>query len=112
MSFSRLLDDLARERDRRERGRNLAFLTEKIRADGRAFSKSMRALTAQASVMVKAMNVDMAQNRATQRQDAIDTLARINEKATAMAASGQLSAYEGALLDGAIAAAADRIRAL
>jgi len=112
MSFARLLDDLAHERDRRERGRNLACLAEKIRVDGRAKSRAMRCLTAQAAEMIKSMRTDLAQTRAAQRRDAIDTLARINEKATAMAASGQLSAHEGALIDGLLHQAAMRVQAL
>ncbi len=112
MSFSRLLDDLARERDRRAYDRDVAMTVDRIRFGGRPFHNAMSSLTGQLRSMAKAMTVDLAQARTTQRQDAIDRLADINARATALAASGQLSGHEGALLDGAIARAADRIRGL
>jgi len=112
MSFRRLLDDLARERDRRAYDRDVAMTVDRIRFGGRPFHKAMSSLTGQLMVMAKAMTVDLAQARTTQRQDAIERLTDFNARATAAAASGQLSGEEGAKLDALIHEAALRIEAL
>ena len=72
MSFRQLLDDLARERDRRAYDRDVAMTVDRIRFGGRPFHKAMSSLTGELKVMAKAMTVDLAQTRAAQRQDAID----------------------------------------
>jgi hypothetical protein len=109
MSFSRLIDDLARERDQRGRMRDVAILTERNRIDGRSHRKAMRALTGELEVMAKSMHAAVVRSRVEQKQSALDRLAAISAEGNELAAAGKLSAYEGARLDGAIAAAADRI---
>ena len=112
MSFNSLLDDIARERDLRATARQAQFQIEEIRAGGRSHRKAMAGLAGELQVMAKAMTVDLAQARTDQRQTAIDSLARINTKATAMAASGELSGEQGAILDGLLHLAAMRVAAL
>ena len=112
MSFRRLLDELSAERNRRAYDRDVAMTVDRIRFGGRPFHKAMSTLTAMASDMAKAMRSDMVRARADQRRDAIVQLADFNTRATAAAASGQLSGEEGAKLDALIHKAALRIEAL
>lgn len=108
MSFARLLDDLGAEQKRRAAARETAMLVERIYHRGRPF----KAAVGELEVMTKAMAVDMAQSRASQRQAAIAALANINRKATEMARAGELTGEQGAYLDIVIAHTAERIRAL
>jgi len=110
--FAELINQIGVEFDRRQYGRNAARLGRRIREGGKRNRQTMAGLAGELEVMTKAMTANLVQTRAAQRQDAIDTLARINAKATEMASTGQLTGHEGALLDGAIARVADRIREL
>jgi len=110
--FARLVDDIAAERDRRLAAREFATMMERIFRRGRP----MRGLIGKLEVMTKAMNADLEQIRARKREDTVrkatTQLADINKRATALAASGGLTGEQGDRLDVAIAAAAQRIRAL
>jgi len=112
MSFARLLDDLAHERDRRASAREAALLVERIYRGGRPFRKAMSVLTAQASSLMKSMSADLAKAKAADKESAMERLAAISAKGNELAAAGMLTGHEGALLDGAIARANERIRQL
>src|SRR5579871_3507658 len=108
MSFARLVDDIAHERDRRESFRHFELLRDRIRFSGRPFHKAIGAMTGNLRVIVKSMSANLAHARAADKESALERLAAISAEGNALAASGRLSAHEGALLDGAIARAADR----
>jgi len=112
MSFSKLLDDIARERDLRATARQAQFQIEEIRAGGRSHRKAIAGMVGELQVMAKAMTVDLAETRAGQRQAAADSLARINTRATEMARTGELTGEQGAILDGLLHLAAMRVAAL
>jgi len=110
--FSRLIDDLARERDRRASARETAMLVERIRHGGRPFHKAIAGITAQLETMAKSMSANVARARATDKESAFERLAAISAKGNELAAAGKLTGEEGAYLDIVIAHTADRIRAL
>jgi len=110
--FAKLVGQIGSEYDRRQYDRNAARLGRRIREGGQRNHRDVAGLGKQLATMAKALTVDLTEARAAQRQNAIDTLAAINDRATEMARTGQISGEQGALLDGAIARAADRIRGL
>jgi len=110
--FAQLIKQIGTEYDRRAYDRNAARLGRRIREGGKRHRQDIAGLAGELEVMSKAMTVDLAETRAKQRQDAIDALARINTKATEMAASGALTGEQGAILDGLLHLAAMRMAAL
>jgi len=110
--FAELIKVIGVEYDRRQYDRNAARLGRRIRDGGKRNHQTVAGLGRQLATMAKSMVGDLTEARQAQRQDAIAQLAAINDRATALAASGALTGEQGALLDGAIARAADRIRAL
>jgi len=112
MSFRRLLDDLARERDQRASAREAATLVERVYLGGRAHRRAMAGLAGELQVMTKAMTAAVVRAKATDKESAFQRLAEISQKGNEMAAAGKLSGEEGAFIDIAIAHMADRIRGL
>lgn len=110
--FAKLISQIGSEYDRRVYDRNAARLGRRILEGGQRNRRDVAVLAGELEVMTKAMAVDLAETRASQRQAAADSLARINSKATEMAASGQLSGEQGAILDGLLHLAAMRVAAI
>jgi len=110
--FAQLIKQIGTEYDRRAYDRNAARLGRRIREGGKRHRQDIAGLAGELELMSKAMSVNQAESRATQRQTAIDSLARINAKATEMAASGRLTGEQGAILDGLLHLAAMRVEAL
>lgn len=68
MSFARLLNDLAAERDRRASFRHLVAMSDRIKFGGRPFHKAMRSMIGELEVMAKSMTENLAQARASHRR--------------------------------------------
>ena len=112
-NFDALLDDLAERRDYLEFKREVATLGRRARDGADASRQRLTRLSAGLATMAKSTASEAAKmkanNRAAQRVRARRTLADISARATAAAASGQLTAEQAAILDGLIARAEERV---
>jgi hypothetical protein len=115
--FTALLADIFATADRVDRERsNARAQASDARAtlmrakDNRYFAKSMSSLSTRLGDMAKSATAAAQRAHADHRARARERLAEINAQATTLAATGQLTGEQGALLDGAIARAAEGLR--
>jgi hypothetical protein len=113
--FDKLIAEI-REREaapQRRHFEDAGLVLKSIIDGGKRHRRRMAELNAMAGQMLKARRADLAamtaNNRETNRANARANLARINAKATELAACGKLTGEQGAILDDLIHRAAERI---